>query len=226
MTCVIPARIGSKRLARKNIALFRGKPILAYSIEQALASRLFDRVYVATESEEIADIARKWGAVVPFLTPVELSGDANGSLEPCMFLLGELEKQGERYENMFCAQPTSVLRKAHHFLEAYRLFKDSELEFCASVNAVDPHDFHWVVEEEQIGRGKLFFGKKWLKDRSELPPFYSLNGAIKLGNVEALRRDGHFFNAAFAVYKMTRRESFFLYTQDDLNFLDTIFDAK
>lgn len=76
---VIPARGGSKRIARKNIREFCGKPIIAWSIEAALESKCFDRVIVSTDDPEIADVARRFGAEVPFLRPAELADDYTGT---------------------------------------------------------------------------------------------------------------------------------------------------
>lgn len=78
---IIPARGGSKRIPRKNIKLFNGKPMIAWSIEAAQASRLFDRIIVSTDDIEIADVARQWGAEVPFMRPDELSNDYVGTTE-------------------------------------------------------------------------------------------------------------------------------------------------
>jgi len=77
--CIIPARGGSKRIPRKNIKDFHGKPLIAYSITVALKSKLFSRVIVSTEDEEIAQIARSYGAQVPFLRPQKLADDFSGS---------------------------------------------------------------------------------------------------------------------------------------------------
>jgi pseudaminic acid cytidylyltransferase len=79
--CVIPARGGSKRIPRKNIKLFHGKPLIAWSIEVATSSALFDAVYVSTDDEEIANVAKEYGAIVPFLRPEQLSNDFAGDKE-------------------------------------------------------------------------------------------------------------------------------------------------
>ena len=79
--CVIPARGGSKRIPRKNIKLFHGKPLIAWSIEVATSSALFDAVYVSTDDEEIANVAKEHGAIVPFLRPEKLSNDFAGDKE-------------------------------------------------------------------------------------------------------------------------------------------------
>ena len=86
MICTIPARGGSKRLLRKNVRDLAGKPLIAYSIQSALESRLFDQVYVCTEDEEIARTAIQFGATVPELVPLELCGDLVASHIPCQYI--------------------------------------------------------------------------------------------------------------------------------------------
>lgn len=88
---IIPARGGSKGIPRKNIRPLAGKPLIAWSIEAALAAKSVDRVIVSTEDEEIAAIAREWGADVPFLRPVELAGDLASSESALLHVLDELE---------------------------------------------------------------------------------------------------------------------------------------
>jgi len=78
---IIPARGGSKRIPRKNIKPFHGKPLIAYSIETALKSKLFDQIIVSTDDEEIADVAKKYGAEVPFIRPKNLADDFTGTAD-------------------------------------------------------------------------------------------------------------------------------------------------
>ena len=93
--CIIPARGGSKRLPQKNIKDFLGKPIIVYSIEEALKSKLFDRVIVSTDDKDIAKIAEKFGAEVPFIRPKELSDDFTGTNDVVSHAINFLIKQGE-----------------------------------------------------------------------------------------------------------------------------------
>ena len=94
--CVIPARGGSKRIPRKNIKDFFGKPIIAYSIEAALKSNLFQRVIVSTDDEEIASIAGKYGAEIPFIRPKNLSDDFTGLADVTHHALAYLENLNEK----------------------------------------------------------------------------------------------------------------------------------
>ena len=92
---IIPARGGSKRIPRKNIKMFHGKPLIAYSIEVALASQLFDKVVVTTDDEEIAMVAKAYGAEVPFLRPKALADDFTGTGDVIDHALNVLKEQGE-----------------------------------------------------------------------------------------------------------------------------------
>ena len=95
---IIPAHGGSKRIPKKNIKDFFGKPLIAYSIEVALASNLFEKVIVTTDDEEIAKIAKEYEAEVPFLRPKELSDDFIGTADVMRHTVEYLEEQGEKYE--------------------------------------------------------------------------------------------------------------------------------
>src|SRR5437868_15288460 len=108
MLCAIPARGGSKRLARKNLLPLAGKPMLAYSIEAARESGLFGEIFVCTDDDEIAGIARRHGAADPFLLLPELSGDLISSHAPFAHLPRELGN----HDSVICLQPCSPLRSS------------------------------------------------------------------------------------------------------------------
>lgn len=134
--CVIPARGGSKRIPKKNIKSFLGKPIIAYSIEVALESQLFSDVIVSTEDEEIAEIAIKYGASVPFIRSKKNSDDYATTLE----VLKEVEMQ---YRTTFhkevgrvcCIYPTAPLLSVQHILEGFQLLNDKNLDLVFPVVA-------------------------------------------------------------------------------------------
>ena len=107
--CIIPARGGSKRIPRKNIKDFLGKPIIAYSIEAALNSGLFDEVMVSTDDKEIADIAKKYGATVPFFRSLETSDDYATTVDVLLEVLAEYKKTGVYFYAACCIYPTAPL---------------------------------------------------------------------------------------------------------------------
>ena len=104
---IIPARSGSKGLPDKNIKPLNGKPLLAYSIEAALASGLFDTVHVSTDSERYAGIARRYGADEPFLRSAETSSDTASSEDAIREVLRRYEEMGQRFDAFMLLQPTS-----------------------------------------------------------------------------------------------------------------------
>ena len=115
---IITARGGSKRIPRKNIRPFCGKPILAYSIEAALSSGAFDTVMISTEDEEIAEIGKKYGAEVPFFRSAETSSDYATTSDVLLEVLQEYEKRGQNYEFACCIYPTAPFVTAERLREA------------------------------------------------------------------------------------------------------------
>ena len=105
--CIIPARGGSKRIPKKNILEFCGKPMIAHSIESAKASNIFGRIIVSTDSDEIADVARKWGAEVPFIRPPELADDHAAIDAVIIHALNFLKDEGVSVEYACCLYATA-----------------------------------------------------------------------------------------------------------------------
>ena len=122
---IITARGGSKRIPRKNIKEFCGKPILFYSIEAALATEVFDEVMVSTDDEEIAELAKQAGAAVPFLRSKETSNDYASTDEVIMEVLKEYEKRGKRFHSFCCIYPTAPFLTRERLKEAMDLLKEA-----------------------------------------------------------------------------------------------------
>lgn len=194
--CVIPARCGSKGLEDKNILPLGDKPVLAWTIESAMKSGIFDEVIVATDSSEYARIAVEYGAVVPGLLPDELAEDHIPSSEPVLFML---ETTGANPERVWCMQPTSPFRMPEDILKARKLFDEFPDTACVlSVTRVDPHFFHWVVQETDSLEGKgrtaeMWFGDRFLMDRAFLPMVFRPNGMIKAARTDVFLKERHFF---------------------------------
>jgi CMP-N-acetylneuraminic acid synthetase len=213
--CVIPARRGSKRVKDKNIIEICGKPVISYTIEAALGSNLFDKVYVSTEDEEIKDIAVKYGAEVPYLRPVELSDDFTSSTEPCIHMYEYLVKEGKSYDSLLCLQPTSVLKTREDIIESVKIFEENDYDFLLSVTPIDPHYFHWALHETKSG-WDLYFGLEMLKDRHELFEVFRPNGAIKLAKIEKLYKYRHFFGENLGVYNMPEDRAVHIASEFDI----------
>ena len=118
----IPARQGSKRVPGKNIRALGGHPLIAYTIVPALESGVFERVIVSTDSEEVADVARHYGAEVPFLRPAALAGDTSPDIEWLEYTIGELAAAGSRWDAFSLLRPTSPFRTAETIRRAWQAF--------------------------------------------------------------------------------------------------------
>lgn len=136
--CIITARGGSKRIPRKNIKEFCGKPIVAYSIDAALESGLFDEVMVSTDDEEIADVARAYGANVPFMRSEATSDDYATTSDVLMEVLSEYEVRGRTFGMLCCVYPTAPFVTADELRGAAAILEDSA---SPSVIAVTEFDF-------------------------------------------------------------------------------------
>lgn len=217
--CMIPARAGSKRLRNKNLMLLAGKPMLAYSIEAARAAGC-DRVYVCTESEDIAEVARSYGAEVPWLAPNQLCGDLVSSHEPCQFVAEKLNTEKRGGEVLLCLQPTSPLRSPEDIEAGIRRFREGSVDFVVSVTPIDPHYFHWAMEATGNGYWHMYFGDQFMLERPLLPPVYRPNGSIKIGRLTVLRQLGHFFGPKLAAIEIPEERSVHVGTQADFDYCE------
>lgn len=132
---VIPARGGSKRIPRKNIKEFCGKPMLAWSIEAAQQSGCFDDVIVSTDDEEIAAVAQQYGATVPFMRPAELSDDMTGTSPVVWHAIETLAAQGKEYNQVCCIYATAPFLAAESLKQAMDLLQQESASFVFSVTS-------------------------------------------------------------------------------------------
>ena len=132
---IIPARGGSKRIPRKNIKEFGGKPMIAWSIEAAKASGCFDKIVVTTDDTEIADIAREWGASVPFKRPAELSGDYTGTLPVIRHAVEWLSEHETPVDYACCLYATAPFVSADDLRRGWEFIKQGECSYAFSVTS-------------------------------------------------------------------------------------------
>lgn len=210
----IPARGGSKRLHRKNLIAIKGIPMIAYTIRAAIESKITNDVFVCTEDDEIATIAINYGAKVHRI-PRELADDEVSSTTPCLDLLDDLEIKGRKYEFIFNLQPTSPLRNYKDIKNSLDILLAKKADFLVSTTPIDPHYFHWAMQETN-GSWEMYFKKKYLVERTFLPTIYRPNGAIKLGKVEALKQNKNFFGSSLTTYEMPEERSIHVATAFDV----------
>lgn len=167
---IITARGGSKRIPRKNIKSFCGKPILAYSIEEALKSGVFAKVMVSTDDEEIAEIARRYGAEVPFMRSGETANDFATTTDVILEVLDAYEKEGEYFDIACGIYPTAPFLTAERFREAVSLLQEKEADSVIPVVRYGFPPQRSVVMEDGLIRFKW---PEHMSTRSQdLEPFY------------------------------------------------------
>jgi len=132
---IIPARGGSKRIPRKNIKMFCGKPMIAWSIEVAVQSGCFDRVIVSTDDLEIAEIAHKYGAEVPFIRPVELSDDHTGTTAVVRHAIDWFHRQGQQVEKACCIYATAPFVSAEDLRNGLKILQENHCDYVFSVTS-------------------------------------------------------------------------------------------
>lgn len=134
--CVIPARGGSKRIPRKNMKIFCGKPIIAWSIEAAIKSKCFDKIIVSTDNQEISDISCKYGAEVPFLRPKDLSDDFTGTTPVVKHAIEWINKNGKyKVDFACCIYATAPFIEAHYIKEGYEKLIRKNAQYSISVTS-------------------------------------------------------------------------------------------
>jgi CMP-N,N'-diacetyllegionaminic acid synthase len=155
---VIPARSGSRGVPAKNIRDFAGKPLIAWTIELALAARGVSRVIVSTDSEQIADVARQYGAEVPFLRPSSIA-NAETPIEPVLAHAWQWLYDNENYlaDSLILLFPTNPLRLKNHVEECIELFYSSAVDSVITVNESPAHYTpYWTLVQDAKGIVKYF----------------------------------------------------------------------
>lgn len=187
---IIPARGGSKRIPRKNIKSFMGKPIIAYSIEAALQSGLFEEVMVSTDDDEIAGIARECGAKVPFMRSAETSNDYAGTADVILEVLEMYEMLGRKFDTVCCIYPTAPFVTLDRLTEAYsKLTEGIDSVFtCVAYSYPVQRSLH-IVDE----RISLVYPEYAASRSQDLEPFYHDAGQFYVTRTTAFNQEKTFW---------------------------------
>ena len=203
---LIPARGGSKGVPCKNMKEIAGKPLIIWTIEEALKSQYLDKVVVSTDSKEIASISRKAGAKVPFIRPQKLASDSARGIDVVLHAINWHETQGENFDLLLLLQPTSPLRIVKDIENAIRLLFTKQAKAIVSV-CENEHPPYWSNTLPENHSMKNFIDFKAIKNRQELPTFYRLNGAIYLSDIQYLKENKGFWGEDTFAYIMPKERS-------------------
>ena len=214
---IIPARSGSKGLKDKNIRLLNGKPLLAYSVEAALESGVFDEVMVSTDSEKYAEIAKEYGASVPFLRSAELSSDTATSKDVILDTLKRYADSGQVFDTFCLLQPTSPLRTAKDICRAYQIFSEKKANAVVGVTEVDhsPLFCNMLPADGSL----VNFIRAEVKDRPRqaLESYYRINGAMYIASGLYYQKYGDFYHDRCYAYVMGKDVSVDI--DDEMDFI-------
>lgn len=219
---IIPARSGSKGLPNKNIKCLNGVPLMAYTIKAALDSGMFDRVMVSTDSKEYAEIARQWGAEVPFLRSPETSTDKSSSWSVVKEVLDKYAQMGETFDSLALLQVTSPLRTGTHIQEAYELLEQKNADAVVSVYQI-PMPLEKCRHMEKDLRLGVFAEKPGeYRPRQNFLPAYHDNGAIYIWHTEKFSLDSTIFTDKGFGYEMDKIHSTDVDDQEDFTIVEAM----
>lgn len=210
---IIPARGGSKRIPRKNIKEFCGKPILAYSIEAAVESGIFDAVMVSTDDDEIAEIARRYGAEVPFYRSEQTANDYATIPEVCLEVLAEYEKRGVKYDMACLVFPTAPFVTAEKLRDSVEKLEASDADTLFPVVAFGyPPQRALVIEDGRL----VFKYPEYIDSRSQdLQKHYHDAAQYIVFRVEAFKKNKKLLLGNIIPYEISEMEVQDIDTQTD-----------
>mgnify|MGYP003084562456 FL=1 len=189
---IIPARGGSKRIPRKNIKPFFGKPMIAYSIEAAINAKLFDEIIVSTDDDEIADIAQKFGASVPFMRPKELSDDFTTTGAVIEHAINFLKNRGEKIKFVCTIYATAPLIDEKYLRLGFEKLSSSNAKYAFSCTSM-PFPIWRTFKITDNGRCEMFWKENFTKRSQDLEEAYQDAGQFYWANLDISSSDDIFF---------------------------------
>ena len=211
---IIPARGGSKRIPRKNIREFCGKPMIAWSIEAAKASGCFDRVVVSTDDVGIAEVAKNWGAEVPFTRPTELSDDYVGTLPVIRHAVDWLNQNGEPVDYACCIYATAPFISPEDLQRGWNLIQQEAASYAFSVTSY-AFPIQRAIRITTDGRVAMFSPEHFNTRSQDLEEAWHDAGQFYWGTADAWRKAAAIFTEAAVPIKLPRHRVQDIDTPDD-----------
>ncbi|MDB9972525.1 pseudaminic acid cytidylyltransferase [Oceanospirillaceae bacterium] len=196
---IIPARGGSKRIPRKNIKNFHGKPLIAYSIEAALNSKVFDRVIVSTDDSEIAEVAKKYGAEVPFMRPEDISNDYATTMDVIKHALSWFTENHQSVAYACCIYATAPFISSEALIRGLSALVEGDFNYAFSATSF-PFPIQRALMLSQDGSTEMFMPEHLNTRSQDLDQAYHDAGQFYWGKTTAfLNKEPIFSNASYAV---------------------------
>lgn len=221
---IIPARGGSKRIPRKNIKLFHGKPMIAYSIDAAMQSGCFDKIIVSTDDHEIAAVAQKYGAEVPFIRPEVISDDYATTMDVMHHAITWCEEQGWEIDVVCCLYATAPFVTSAYLIEGLQRLEKDNAEFVFSA-ATFSFPIQRAIKLSDIGAVSMFEPSKEQIRSQDLEEAYHDAGQFYWGRKAAFLERKSIFAAHSRVVMLPRNRVQDIDTPEDWEFAEALFSA-
>jgi pseudaminic acid cytidylyltransferase len=219
---VIPARGGSKRVPKKNIKPMRGKPLIAYTIEAARQSNLFERVVVSTDSQEIADVSCQYGAEVPFLRNQALADDFTPVSAVTVDMLLRLDPAGTRYNYVCQLMANCPLRTSANIADSFRQLTVTGAGSQISVVRYGWQNPWWAMKRNDDFLLDPVFKECMTKRSQDLPELYCPTGAVWWAKAEILRREGTYHVVDRTGWEISWQQGVDIDTDDDWDMAEVL----
>ncbi|WP_146549639.1 cytidylyltransferase domain-containing protein [Rummeliibacillus suwonensis] len=219
---IIPARGGSKGVPRKNIKLLVGKPLIAWTIEEAKKSKYISKLILSSEDDEIINVAKEYDCEVPFKRPIELAQDNTPGIDTILHAI----EQCPGYDYIILLQPTSPLRTSEDIDDFISYFINQNVNACVSVCEPSKSPY-WMY---QLGTSNnlipLLKENASISRRQDLPKAYALNGALYIANIEWIKQTKNFVTDETVAYVMPVNRSYDIDTIDDFQICEYLLEKR
>lgn len=228
MIAIIPARGGSKGLPGKNIKNLCGKPLIAYSIEVAKKSKYIDRVIVTTDSKEIADVALKYGAEVPFFRPDNLASDSASAVDVYIHAAEFMRDNHDvNIEKFMVLLPTAPLRDTEDINCAVELFNSKGANTLISMKEAEtPVSWYYTMENNNVVKNAGFSEENAISNRQMNSKYYIPNGAIYILDYNLLKEKRTYYDDTTIAYVMTAEKSIDIDFEFDFRLAECLMSSK
>lgn len=222
-SCSYSGTRGSKRLPNKNILDLAGKPLIAWTIEAGKTSKYIDKLIVSTDSQEIANISKKYGAEVPFIRPEKLASDSASSISVIKHAIEFFEKN---YDYILLLQPTSPLRTAKDIDSAIEMLNDKSTKAVVSVTVTEHSPLLANTLPNDLSMRDFLNDEVKNKRSQDLPIYYRLNGAIYTSDINYFYELNGFIGDNTKAYIMEPKNSVDVDTELDLKLAESTINSR
>ena len=220
---LIPARGGSKRIPKKNIAPFCGKPMIAYALDAAVKSELFDKIHVSTDSQEIADVVKGLGFPVDFMRDPDLADDFTGLIPVIRWVLEQYSARGEIYDDICCIFPAAPLLISQDIINAYDIFRKEEGRYPLLVFTKFPVPTEWAFYKDKDGLMSPSSPKSLIVRSQDIKHAYYECGPFNIWRSDHLAKNDPLADKVLS-YELPSERAVDIDTQEDLIYAEHLFN--